>query len=100
MTLLGIVLTFTMLMSERIFLEAPRLHLLKAQAAADKQLALLKENAAYLDFVTEIDGLEVEGKFTRKGQAKGIIELSLEVRDPNSQTLLLSEKHLLTNEEE
>ena len=103
MSLLGIVLTFTMLISERVYTESSQSYTVKAHAAFDATLSEIKKERIFLDFEKstplEEDELQVKAVFSKSSLASSLLELELAVYDEKTGTLIISEKHLINGEE-
>ena len=101
MSLLGIVLTFSMLISERVLTETSQDYTVKSQVLLDETLAAVKAKAVYVDFeeIKEEDGLLVKATFNQSILATDLLELELSVYDEKSSTLILAQKHLINAQE-
>ena len=131
MSLLGVVLTFGMMITDRIMMEGTKPHALVAQSYVDQVIHQIKQKQPqgaqqgydqpytqanvtangtangpeygqaqkYLDFEQEFDLFNVLVIFNKSAISKHLVEVSLEVFEPNSNTVVLKEKILLQTPE-
>jgi prepilin-type N-terminal cleavage/methylation domain-containing protein len=99
MSLLGLILTFSMILSDRVMAESPKLHMISAQNIIDETIHKIKNEQKYIDFddqVSEHTGVfNVKVVFNKSSISTRLVEVALEVYEPKSSSSILTEHILL-----